>query len=106
MTGKEWLDTAVAYLDWVNGGEPYSEEGYPEFKVARAASFHANVLMVCMQIGGYSVYPSKYAATAPRLEYDLLERFRDLTRKRDMRLVVYWLATAPGAARQLELHPD
>ena len=106
MTDNQWLNTAVAYLDWVNCGEPYWDDGYAEFKVERAAAFHANVLMLSMQIGGYSVYPSKYADMAPRLNYDLLQRFCELTRKRGMRLVAYWIATAPGAAMQLELHPD
>lgn len=106
MKDHEWGRTAVAYYDWVNCGEAYWDENYPAFKVERAASFGANVLMLSMQIGGYSVYPSKWAATVPRLGYDMLAKFRELTHQRDMRLVVYWLGTTPGAALQLELHPD
>ena len=106
MSAMQWLRDGIANLDWVIGGEPYWEDDYVAGKVERAASFHTDILFWAVQIGGYSVYPSKYAPLAPRLDYDLLDRVRRVTRQRGMRLIAYWIATAPGAALQLELHPD
>ncbi|MCC6679896.1 MAG: hypothetical protein IT445_03240 [Phycisphaeraceae bacterium] len=106
MNEKQWLRNGIGYLDWVIGGEPYWDNDYVKSKVERAASFNTNVLFMAVQIGGYAIYPSKYAPLAPRLEYDMLDRIRSETRQQGMRLIPYWLATAPGAALQLELHPD
>ncbi len=103
---KDWLPTAIANLDWINGGEPYWEQDYAAFKVDRQASFNTNFLMFSAHVGGYAVYPSDIAAMAPRLESDLLGRIIDLAHERKMKVGIYWLATTPSSALQAREHPD
>lgn len=106
MNSKSWLKTAIADVDWINGGEEYWEEDYPAFKVERAASFNTNLLCFAVQLGGYAIYPTDLAPIAPRLEYDLLARLIEEAHGRGLKLMVYWLATTPSAALQAREHPD
>ena len=44
MNSKQWLTTAIAHLDWINGGEPYWEQDYADFKIERSARLNTNML--------------------------------------------------------------